>query len=462
MRSEDGAGFGYVGVEFVDEVGVLLLDYAAFEFHGEGEAAAVEGEIAGEKGESLDGFVLGEVGGEACYFFFDQGVGGWMRGQFAVRRKFHAIFREFGGDGDGIRNDQGHYEFALIADHHGVKNVGAGFQRVFDRLRSDEFSGGRLEQIFLAVGDEEIVVFVEVADVSGLEPAIFGKNLPRGFGRFEIALHDAGALGEDFTIVGDADLNVADGLAGTASPISRVVTGKDRRGFRQTVALIDRNPDGPKKFAEILGERRSAGKNGAQLAAGTGADFGVNELVGDGPFEANSQAGGFLAAAPSSGFAGGLHGEIEDFSFRACGSASLLHQAGVDFLKETRNGGEDGGMDFEKSLGDVFDDFDVSYRAAVKNINVVEHAAVDMSERQKRDREVFPGAKIEFVAGVGNVGAEIGVGEHDALGLTGGAGGVDKRGELAGKHFGGAEAIGGDFDGPGGGDQCFVAEEVGG
>jgi hypothetical protein len=33
---EDGAGFGYVGVEFVDEVGVLLFDYAALEFHGEG------------------------------------------------------------------------------------------------------------------------------------------------------------------------------------------------------------------------------------------------------------------------------------------------------------------------------------------------------------------------------------------------------------------------------------------
>jgi hypothetical protein len=33
---EDGTGFGYVGVEFVDCVGVLLLDYAALEFHGEG------------------------------------------------------------------------------------------------------------------------------------------------------------------------------------------------------------------------------------------------------------------------------------------------------------------------------------------------------------------------------------------------------------------------------------------
>ena len=30
LVQDDGAGFGYVGVEIVDEVGVLLLDYAAF------------------------------------------------------------------------------------------------------------------------------------------------------------------------------------------------------------------------------------------------------------------------------------------------------------------------------------------------------------------------------------------------------------------------------------------------
>ena len=71
LVEEDGAGFGYVGVEIVDYVGELLFDYAALEFHGEGEAAAVEGEIVGEEGEAFDGFVGGEVGGEAGDFPFD-------------------------------------------------------------------------------------------------------------------------------------------------------------------------------------------------------------------------------------------------------------------------------------------------------------------------------------------------------------------------------------------------------
>src|SRR5260221_7117500 len=119
-------------------------------------------------------------------------------------------------------------------------------------------------------------------------------------------------------------------------------------------------------------------------------------------------------------------------------------------------------MDFEESLGDVFDDFHIGYGAAVKNVNVIEHAAVDVGEGEKRDGDIFVGAEIEFVTGIRDVGAEIGVGEHDALGLTGGAGGIDEGGELAGQDFGGAETIGGDFGRAGGGDQCFVAEEIDG
>src|SRR5258708_1654832 len=148
----------------------------------------------------------------------------------------------------------------------------------------------------------------------------------------------------------------------------RMIAGEDGGGFRQTVALIDGNTDGPEKFAEILGERSAARKDGAEMAAGARTNFGIDELVGDGPLQANGQAGGFFAAAPGGGFAGGLHGEIKNFAPGAGGLASLLHQAGVDFFEEARNGGEDGGVDLNESLGDVFDGLDVGNRAAVKNI----------------------------------------------------------------------------------------------
>src|SRR5208337_352941 len=374
------------------------------------------------------------MGGEASDFFFDEGISAGVGGEFAVGRKFQAFFGEFGGNGGVIRDDEGDDEFALIANDHGVEDVRAGLEDVFDGLRSDEFSGGGFEQVFLAVGDKEVVVLVEIPDVAGLEPTVVGEHIASGFGRFEIALHDAGTLGEDFAVIGDADLYVGDGAAGAADTVFRIVGGEDGRGFRQTVALIDGDADGPEKFGEVLGERRAAGEDDAKLAAGASANFGVDEFVGKKPFQAKRKAGGFFAAAPGGGFAGGLHSEI------------------VDFFEEARNGGEDGGVEFEESLRDVFDDIHVSDGAAVKKIDVVEHAAVDVGEREKRDSQVGFWAETELVAGVGDIGAEIGVREHDALGLTGGARGVNKRGELAGENLGSAEAVGGNFRWASGGD----------
>ena len=52
--------------------------------------------------------------------------------------------------------------------------------------------------------------------------------------------------------------------------------------------------------------------------------------------------------------------------------------------------------------------------------------------------------------------------EHHALGLAGGAGGVDDGGELAGENLRGAHAIRGDFGAARGGDQRFVAKALGG
>ena len=72
-------------------------------------------------------------------------------------------------------------------------------------MRGDKFSRRGLDQVLLAIGDEEIVVLVEIADVAGAEPAIFAEHFARGFGIFIVALHDAGTFHEDFSILGGAD-----------------------------------------------------------------------------------------------------------------------------------------------------------------------------------------------------------------------------------------------------------------
>src|SRR6266849_10916714 len=111
-----------------------------------------------------------------------------MGGQFGVGGEFDALISAFGGDGHGVEDNERDDEFAFVAQDHGVQDVGAGLERVFDGLGGDKFARRRLDQVFLAVGDEEIVVLIHVADIAGAEPAVFAENFASGFGILVIAL----------------------------------------------------------------------------------------------------------------------------------------------------------------------------------------------------------------------------------------------------------------------------------
>src|SRR5580698_6369550 len=289
--SGDGrAGVGDVGVEGFDEGGEFLFDDAAFEFHGEGEAAIVEGEVVGEKSETLDGLPLGEMRCEAGDFVFDELFNERVRDHFLIRSESDSLLGGFGFDGDGIGNYQRDDEFTLIADDHGVENVRARFERVFDRLRRDEFPTSSFDQVFLAIGDEEIVVGIKVADVAGVEPAVFGENFARGVGALVVALHDARAFGKNFAVICDGDQDVGDGAAGTAYAIFRVVRGEDRRSLGKAVTLVNVDTDRPEKFGEFARKRRAAGEDDTKIAARALANFRIDELVGDGPLKFEPRA----------------------------------------------------------------------------------------------------------------------------------------------------------------------------
>src|SRR6202158_2888553 len=177
-----------------------------------------------------------------------------MGGQFGVGCELDSLVSGLGGNGGGIGDDQRDNKFAFVAHDHGIQDVGAGLESVFDGLRRDKFSCRRLDQVFLAVGDEEIVVFVHASIIAGAKPAVFAENFAGGFGIFIVALHDARTLDEDFSILGGADLDVGDRVSGTVRAVFGVVAGNNRRSCRQTVALIDGNSDSPEKLREILGK----------------------------------------------------------------------------------------------------------------------------------------------------------------------------------------------------------------
>src|SRR5258707_12855398 len=85
-----GDGLGGVGVEFVDYFSILLFNYAALQFQGEGQAAVVEGEIFGGQSEALDGFPLRDVRGETLHFGFDARAAGGVAVPFVVEAETRA------------------------------------------------------------------------------------------------------------------------------------------------------------------------------------------------------------------------------------------------------------------------------------------------------------------------------------------------------------------------------------
>jgi len=62
------------------------------------------------------------------------------------------------------------------------------------------------------------------------------------------------------------------------------------------------------------------------------------------------------------------------------------------------------------------------------------HALEDVAQGQEGDQDIAPSEAEDLVGGA-HVGHEVGVGEHDALGLAGGAAGVDDASELVGHHL---------------------------
>src|SRR5208337_3605441 len=277
---------------------------------------------------------------------------------------------------------------------------------------------------------------VQEADVARAEPAIFGKNCAGGFGVFVIALHDAGAFGEDFAVVGDTNLNVGDGAARAADAVLGEGGGEDGRRFRQTITLIDGNADGPKKLRHFLGERRAPRQDDAKAAAGARADFGIDQHIGEDPLQFGGVGGRSFATAPGSDFPGELHGPIENPALGASVLCALLHQARIDFLEEARDSAEQRGFDLDEGLRDVLNYGNVGHRAAAEYEHVVERAAINVGEREKGDPQIRVRLEDEVTARIGDVGAEIRVRQHDALGLAGGAGGVDDGSELAGENLG--------------------------
>ena len=151
-----------------------------------------------------------------------------------------------------IGHDEGDHEFAPVAEDGGVEDERARLERILDGLRRDVFSARGFQQILFPVGDVQVAVRVEVADVAGAKPTVFRKNFPCGVRVAIVALHHARAFHQDFSVGRDFHFDVRDRPAGASDPVHGVVARHNRRGFRESIALIDGDADGPEEFRQVL------------------------------------------------------------------------------------------------------------------------------------------------------------------------------------------------------------------
>ena len=116
--------------------------------------------------------------------------------------------------------------------------------------------------------------------------------------------------------------------------------------------------------------------------------------------------------------------------FDGRGSGFLLDGL-ADLLVNARDADEDRGANFLHGLRELVEVGAVGDLRSMAVHDVVERAGGDMRERKERDAGVgfvereLGGSKVL-------VGGDVAVREHDALGLAGGAGGVNQRGEIVG------------------------------
>ncbi len=95
------------------------------------------------------------------------------------------LARKF-GYGHFIQSDKCHQMLLLVAEHDSLRDEGYRLDHCLDTLRRDVLSCRVDDQIFLSVGNAQVTVLVERADVAGPEPTVFEGFLRRFF-IFEVA-----------------------------------------------------------------------------------------------------------------------------------------------------------------------------------------------------------------------------------------------------------------------------------
>ena len=157
-----------------------------------------------------------------------------------------------------VDEEERHEVLALVADDHGVLDVGAELQLVLDVGRRDVLAASGDDDVLLAVHNPEIFV-LPGADVAGVEPAFPVDRLRGELRVLEVALEDVGPAREDLAVIGQRHLDAGHRLPDRSDAWALdAVDGDHARRLGQPVSLDERDPEGVVVLEQLRRRRRRA------------------------------------------------------------------------------------------------------------------------------------------------------------------------------------------------------------
>src|SRR3546814_5179804 len=160
-----------------------------------------------------------------------------------------------------FRSDQGDEGGAAIAVDHGLADLRLEGEKALDALRCDIVAARVDDDVLLPVGDLEITVAVDHADVAGVQPAVV-QHARRRLWIVPVAQHQQFATHQYLPIRGDADLHPAQRRAhGVELDLVGTVAAHHRGRFGLAVTLeqaqAERGEEEPDRSEEHTSELQS-------------------------------------------------------------------------------------------------------------------------------------------------------------------------------------------------------------
>src|SRR6188474_657624 len=222
--------------EALDEIAVLLRDGLALEFERGREGAIGHGQIVGDDLESPDLLEIREAAIHALH------VGGDLLAR-----------------GRSLGDDERRDVLPPFAQHEDFVDARRFFQCVLDQLWCHLLSARRDDDVLLAIGDANVSVGVDGANVARVEPPAL-ECLRRFLGPVPVALHDDRALHEDLAVLGDLHLDLVERRSDGSDPLVAEAIHADRGGgFGQAVAFENRLSDAAEEQRHFPVQRGTAG-----------------------------------------------------------------------------------------------------------------------------------------------------------------------------------------------------------